>query len=569
MDSEVRALVERFESNPFHARRQLRELLDADPRVFRIAALPLLKEAEAAAAGSGRRFLVTFLAQNGLLMDALASADGLGLSEAISVAKTAMKVEPALLNRLATWIERPDLTTPVRERLLEIIAGVADPGRLMPILFQVSRGAEPRIRSKVALLIGKSNKNAEWLRDRLNEHDPRVRANAVEALWGLEFETCLAVFRQAAADAAPRVAGNAAYGLYLAKDTSSIRILLDMAARPEPSWKATAAWAMGRTQDPRFLSVLEPMLRDEAAGVRQNSLKARVKIQQRANRLRESSPIAVHPTLLDASPDGQRNLSLLVRNKEGCDFDPALLDPVSVIVREDGNLIGEFELERLARSSSMWVGFAVTDEWHRPCQNGLKALLPEKDPGDALALMRFADTDPGSQSSKVPVAGAADPGGSEARPGAASFQCEPDKAAQAFDIAAQGNVPGMLEAMRALIQAMATASSKRRLAVVAHRDIPEEHAAAIETVIAMARTASVQICAMAPASTSGLRALCQRTGGTFFECASAEQARGRLAQLMRYLHHQFEVRYSGGPVPKQVSVQVCSEHGVGEGSLTI
>ncbi|MGH9719274.1 MAG: HEAT repeat domain-containing protein [Bryobacteraceae bacterium] len=288
MDSALRVLVERFESNPFQTRRQMRELLDVDPARFCAAALPFLKEAEGAPAGSGRRFLVTFVAQNGLLMDALMSGEGLAIGDALPVALAAIRLDPGLIDRLALGLEKPDLSIPARERLLAILAA-AEPGRLSPAL------SDARLRSKVALLIGKMKQDTEWLRVCMTERNPRVRANAIESIWGAFSESSLELFRRATRDSAPRVAGNAAYGLYLAKDGSGIRTLLEMAARLENPSKSTAAWVMGQTGDPRFLSVLEPMLRDDASGVRKNSLKARLRIQHSLNRLREAALINAEP----------------------------------------------------------------------------------------------------------------------------------------------------------------------------------------------------------------------------------------------------------------------------------
>ena len=82
-------------------------------------------------------------------------------------------------------------------------------------------------------------KTAERL---LTKRDPRVRANAIEALWGSDSALARGLFREASRDVNNRVAGNALLGLYLLGDTSAVPQILKMAAQPDPLFRATAAW---------------------------------------------------------------------------------------------------------------------------------------------------------------------------------------------------------------------------------------------------------------------------------------------------------------------------------------
>jgi len=43
-----------------------------------------------------------------------------------------------------------------------------------------------RIRSKVALVIGRVSHNGKWAESRLADPDARVRANAVESMWDVD-----------------------------------------------------------------------------------------------------------------------------------------------------------------------------------------------------------------------------------------------------------------------------------------------------------------------------------------------------------------------------------------------
>lgn len=95
------------------------------------------------------------------------------------------------------------------------------------------------------------------------DSDPRVRADAVEGLWGQRTDFALGEFRRAAEDSHHRVAACGWVGLHMAGAPDAAQGLLAMAAHPDAKFRAAAAWAMGRTGDPQFRPALERMRADE------------------------------------------------------------------------------------------------------------------------------------------------------------------------------------------------------------------------------------------------------------------------------------------------------------------
>jgi hypothetical protein len=89
------------------------------------------------------------------------------------------------------------------------------------------------------------------------DSDPRVRADAVEGLWGQKTEFAVKEFRSAAEDPHHRVAACGWVGLHMAGAPDAAAGLLEMAAHPDTRFRAAAAWAMGRTGDPKFKTALE------------------------------------------------------------------------------------------------------------------------------------------------------------------------------------------------------------------------------------------------------------------------------------------------------------------------
>jgi len=83
-----------------------------------------------------------------------------------------------------------------------------------------------RIRSKARFLIGRRVQNPKWFKEHLHAMDPRVRANIVEALWGVDSPEMLSILWQATKDSNNRVPGNAMFGLHMLADPAVIPLHL-------------------------------------------------------------------------------------------------------------------------------------------------------------------------------------------------------------------------------------------------------------------------------------------------------------------------------------------------------
>ena len=137
-----------------------------------------------------------------------------------------------------------------------------DAAGFRPLLTPLLRHPDARIRSKVALLAGEGNGNRTWFERRMLEDDPRVRANALESAGPAVAEDLRPLFRTAASDANNRVAGNALVALYRLGEGAAVAGLYELAARQDPTFRSTAAWAMSETGDTRFLPLLGKILTD-------------------------------------------------------------------------------------------------------------------------------------------------------------------------------------------------------------------------------------------------------------------------------------------------------------------
>jgi hypothetical protein len=90
---------------------------------------------------------------------------------------------------------------------------------------------------------------------------------------------------------------NGAVGLYRAGDLASIGLLRGMVRCLVPPFQAAGLWAMGQTEDPRFLNEIRAYLPSGSGDVRRNALRALVRIGDAGKRRRTSPPLRVSAAL--------------------------------------------------------------------------------------------------------------------------------------------------------------------------------------------------------------------------------------------------------------------------------
>lgn len=199
------------------------------------------------------------------IVDALCDPDRFTLSQASALALKLRQQEPKLermmIQQLFAWKPASARAQTSALRLLELIMVLR--GRLGALfLTQLLQHQDTYVRSRAAALLGKLNQDPRWVSHRLRHPDARVRANALESLWGVAGNSARAVLLEGLKDPHHRVQGNALLGLYRLGDSLSIGRILEMRRRPEELFRATAAWVMAATGDLRFLAPVEELVRD-------------------------------------------------------------------------------------------------------------------------------------------------------------------------------------------------------------------------------------------------------------------------------------------------------------------
>ena len=272
-------MVRNFEADPSASRIQIRDLLDNDREVFYCTAIDILK---ASVETRGAQYLVSLLVANGMLLRALCDPE-VSREEAMALGRAARRVDPMVDVMLSRSLADSAVGSAVQiadpGRLMDILCEIADAGHIMPSLMRMMRHPNTYLRSKAVKMIGRGSLSAKWVMGRLSESDPRVRANAIESLWGVDTPEARTLLTFATNDGNNRVAGNAMLGLYYLGDSSALLEVIKLAAHDSAAFRASAAWVMGESGDPRFIEPLRRLLSEPDAVVRKKAFGALAQIK--------------------------------------------------------------------------------------------------------------------------------------------------------------------------------------------------------------------------------------------------------------------------------------------------
>lgn len=165
-------------------------------------------------------------------------------------------------------------------RALEILDGLGQSGVAAQWIRRMTADADASLRSKAVKILSKLYVNLSLIERQFESEDARVRANAVEGLWGEKSQRHVQLLERAAKDPHHRVAGNGLYGLYLAGSAGIGERMIQAANSSSPQHRAAIAWAMGKTGSPEFVSPLEKLAADSEECVRTSAARALAQLEK-------------------------------------------------------------------------------------------------------------------------------------------------------------------------------------------------------------------------------------------------------------------------------------------------
>ncbi len=261
-----------FGRNPVRAGRELRDSLHADSAAFLKA---LADAGEIDTKDRGFRYAMILLLHNDVLIPAIANPALTTRERALCLTRHMLKMDGNFINSMLTAVLlRPALAQNPTNilRVLDIAQENVEHLGNWRSIARIHQFGDTQVRTRCAGLIARYRFEDPAGLERFCAADPRVRANIVEMLWGVDKSRARSLLEAAARDASNRVAGNAWLALYTEGDIRSLTTLAGMLESPDSRKSITAAWIMGQTRDARFGQLLLGASRSEIPELRKAAI---------------------------------------------------------------------------------------------------------------------------------------------------------------------------------------------------------------------------------------------------------------------------------------------------------
>jgi hypothetical protein len=223
---------------------------------------------------SEARLMLPWLIADGRYLNLLLDPDFLSLEEAHRVSQLLREADSGFFLKF----EHLDQAVSAERDLLRLdrvlhLFGAAGTNVLFPWLRRLTNHPDQRIRSKAVKSICALRPSAALVGSLLKSEDARVRANAIEALWGMPSTEIIPILREALNDKNHRVVVNALVGLHFHCPDEAVERLLGLCNHPVPLFRAAAAWGLGRIADQRATPALKTLAQDKSDIVRERASK--------------------------------------------------------------------------------------------------------------------------------------------------------------------------------------------------------------------------------------------------------------------------------------------------------
>ena len=561
------ALVASVSAGEAGNQQRIEELLGNDPDLFCRGALGVLRTQEQS---RGLRFLVGLLVANDLL-EPLLCEGSLQVEQAAAAVRMAIQLDPmveiGLARHLAEGVTagtRPLLAANA-SRLLDILARVSDGTRILPSLARLLHSTDAGLRSKAALIMGRSNRSATWVQSHMSDADPRLRANAVEGLWGVETEEARDLMLAALRDANNRVVGNALYGLYAMGESASLAEAIKLAAHTDAVFRATAAWVMGETGDSRFREPVARLLRDPHPMVRSRALRSVACIKAAMARGATGQPWRLSSLMLETMAAAAASGPKLTRRLQvavgAAGFAPPALRAIHFMLSEDGLPVLNYHVTVRPSPPPMSVVFLFPrggEAEEPPWVTGALGCLAGKRPSDLWAYLPWR---PASEASPAAPAAQAN----QEFP----FTLNQDALADSFRRMTQrADCADMWQTLWRALRAESTlARGKRHVIVFAAEQV---RGVAGPGLVASAGAARGIVQVISSVPNPALEDLCNKARISYTYAAAPEEIIARIEEAYLNLNARYEIAYQTlSREARELKIRIQCPSGWGETSVAI
>lgn len=599
MEAALRKVISEFGDNPMNAARAMRALFEGNQAGFFEQSLPVLRREPAS---PGLNYLVTLLLTHGLLLRMLCDPEIFTLEEAQKIAGCLRQVDSAFDVRLVRNMVQNNGNTSAQDldeiagtatgiRLLDILSEISDGTRILSTMTQLLGHPNSYVRSKAALLVGRSNKNHKWVQERLGEKDPRVRANAVESLWGSDTPGSRAVFWTALGDDDNRVVGNAALGLYRLGDPATVGVILKLLSHQEAGFRVTGVWVMGETGDPRFIPILAAIISEPVVELRGNALRAMAKLKKAMSKRTASAALSVFVSVPRYVDNECVEFSAAIRCGRGQHMPD--LNGTNFVIWEDDVLSREYSVRQRGRNEPIAIALAmprIVDRmggsqeiqetaveralrYKRKCDAWmvLKYLTPEPPKSGPPPVPQLQPPKPTKYASAAGIAAAAtavmSPGDEDLSTVRMHFTNKAEEIADA--VASPGTrmacASDLLQAMRALTEAAGQIRAARNIIFLC-QSAADTFTPAVLEIAHATEAVGIAVHVVSSWPNQSMHELCSRTGGMLMVPRSPDEIPEALEAICASLLNSYEVRYQPeNRGASKLRLQVYTDTLMGEG----
>ena len=576
--------IESFPEAESSGKQLLNQLASSDPAGFFAAGIHAVA---AATPSEGSRYLILTLAKDKRLSLGLLDSQACTLGEAVAVTRAAAAAGAQLqasfeiaLNKAMQGQASPQKSERIL-RLLDILAATGAQSCWSSFQVELMAYPDKLVRSKAALLIGRSTRNVGWIARRLLDRDPRVQASAVEALWDLDPEEAKPHFLAALKSSNNRVAANAALGLYRCGDVTAMRVLQDMLQHTDPLFRLSALWAIGQTHDERFLPALTEHYKNATGRLRLATVGAMSRIRRGDKAPHAASPLQIHMAQAAAPTDSLRRLAFALSCHPARDL--AGIKPTEFSVWENGSLIDQYQARLVSPPVLLMAGFVAPwfdsgeEGYEKAVREGLKQCLSMKRRDDLWRIDRYSiEMNPHESDSAWPYDDSFMSGDLKSSGGCIS---DPDLLGKVLAAGAprERAAPDPVAALERQCDAFAKRGGKRHVFVFLHDmsgfDLKQD--AAISRLRNIAQESSTVlhcICPDVAGQWALLRELCLSNPEGSFTEATLEGMVDGLVDVYSTLCSRFEITYappaSPRPAAGPASVKLRISSGLGQAEMS-
>jgi len=291
VDAYLERAIDEFDTNHLSTR-LIRRLAEDFPGLFLTAALRYLKTNEQS---NALRFLTTVAIRQEAMFEYLTSPDASSRENAVNLFSRFLEIDPSFDVKLAERLPNrresnlSDALDSVHStRALDILDQTSRGRRLLPIVGHLPSYRDTRISGKATLFVGRRIQNPSWTKKQLVQADQRVRANAVESLWGLDSPAAVSLLEDCVDDINNRVLGNSLLGLHLLGRSEVERRVFGLAEAGKYQFRSTAAWILGKMSGDECVQRLTVLVKDDHPQVRSTALRSLIEIRRAVARTPEA-----------------------------------------------------------------------------------------------------------------------------------------------------------------------------------------------------------------------------------------------------------------------------------------